>query len=176
MKTVPTRFRHRALWLWLPLIAGALVFGNAAAEDAPGRGPDTAVSNRFSVVTLLEQAVENRDGDVLGKLQDIIVSRKGRVELAVVAVEAGAPPGTVKKVGVPFGDLEVVMKWRYRTVRKKDGTEKRVAWRQQKRIIFEGGRADLLKLPAYEQIDRYPRGSASGWGVYSQPPETATEQ
>lgn len=170
--------RRRHVWISCLLFVALLAPDGVLAQsegDKAVQGPQTTVSNRFSTAALLGQDVENRNGDLLGELSDLIVGRDGRVALAVVAVESDTLPVTVKKVAVPFDKIEVVLKWQYRTVRRQDGTEERIAWRRQNRLVFEGNRRDLLAQPEYAQIDRYPRGSASGWGVYSYPPETARE-
>jgi hypothetical protein len=88
--------------------------------------------------------VENRNGDVLGELSDLIVSRDGKVELAVVAIESDTLPVTVKKFAVPFEKIEVLIEWQYRTVRRQDGTEERIAWRLQNRILYDGNRRAAL--------------------------------
>ena len=59
--------------------------------------------------------------------------------------------------------------WEYRTIRQKDGTEKRVAWRKGEKLLYDGSREELLQLPEYHYNDPYPRGGVSGWGVYSYP-------
>jgi glyceraldehyde 3-phosphate dehydrogenase len=77
--------------------------------------------------------------------------------------------GDFRKVTVAFDQLQIEARWEYRTVRSKEGVEYRVPWRQYPVITFMGNRKDLKEQPAYHYDRRFPRGSASGWGIYSYP-------
>ena len=157
------------LFVLVLVVSGAAAGASAQKASDQDQTGQTTLSERASAGRLLSREIKNSDGEAVGELADLILNFSGRVTLAVIAVESETLPITVKSVAVPFAALEMEPQWEYRTLRRKDGTEKRVAWRKGEKLIYDGSREELLQLPEYHYNDPYPRGGVSGWGVYSYP-------
>jgi len=158
---------RQMLWMTLAVLGTALIgiFPAAAADTPaqPGGATDAAFPHQMRAAVLLDQAVLNPEGDQIGEIADLIVDQSGEVTSVIVAA-AG-----FERIAVPFEQLQFEAQWEYRTVRSREGVEQRVPWRQYPVITFLGNRKALQDLPRYDYDRRFPRGSATGWGIYSYP-------
>jgi sporulation protein YlmC with PRC-barrel domain len=171
MKTYAIRIRNnngmrRVLWMTAALWVGLFGLVAAGAADTPTRESadiEAAFPSQFRADLIIDRAVLDPDGNQIGEIDDLMIDRSGRVTAVIVAVE------DFRKVTVAFDQLQFESRWEYRRVRNKEGVEYRVPWRQYPVITFMGSRKELKDQPAYHYDRRYPRGSASGWGIYSYP-------
>jgi sporulation protein YlmC with PRC-barrel domain len=156
----------RILWMTAALWFGLFGLMAVRAADTPNQASQYAEAgfpNQFRAEMLTEQAVLDPEGNQIGEIDDLMIHQSGKVTGVIVAVE------DFRKVTVAFEQLQFEARWEYRTVRNKEGVEYRVPWRQYPVITFMGNRKELKDQPAYHYDRRYPRGSASGWGIYSYP-------
>lgn len=156
----------RILWMTAALWVGLFGLVSVRAADTPNRASrdiEAAFPNQFRAEMLTEQAVLDPDGNQIGEIDDLMIDQSGRVAAVIVAVE------DFRKVTVAFDQLQFEARWEYRRVRNQEGVEYRVPWRQYPVITFMGSRKELKDQPVYHYDRRFPRGSASGWGIYSYP-------
>lgn len=154
----------RVFWMTAAFLAAIFAIAEVAAETAATKeGPDAAFPNQMRAGLILDQAILDPDGNQIGEIADLIIGQRGRVTDVIVAVEG------FQKVTVPFDELQFEAQWEYRTVRGRDGQEFQVPWRQYPVITFLGDRKELQARPRYQFDRRYPRGSTTGWGIYSYP-------
>ena len=125
---------------------------------------------------LMGLSIQNRQGDEIGAIDDVIIGRDGCIQKVIVSV-AGFFGVADRLVAIGFDDLRFESQWNYRTIRTQDGTEQKAAWEPKEAVVFEGHEKDLLQKPGYTFEESHPRGGPTGWGVYSYPagPKTLKE-
>lgn len=170
MKRSRSPFHHFATgWSFLrsvaTLIAVFCVHAAVAADNPPqsSQGADAAFPNQMRTTMIIDQAILDPDENQIGEIVDLIINQGGSVVDVIVSVEG------FQKVTIPFEQLQFEARWEYRTVRGRDGVEQRVPWRPYPVITFLGSREELQSRPRYQFDRRFPRGSTSGWGIYSYP-------
>ena len=90
----------------------------------------------------------NQKGDPIAAIDDLIIDPRGRIERMLLAV--GGFLGIAEKlVAVDFSELRFETQWSCRTIRTRDGTERKLAWESRPAVIFEGGADQLHRKPAY---------------------------
>ncbi len=142
----------------------------AGSDDTNPQPPDIRAGR------LMGRSIQNRQGDEIAVIDDVILGRNGCIQKIIVSV--GGFFGVADKlVAVGFDELRFESHWNYRTIRTQDGTEQKVAWEPKEVVTFEGDEKDLLQKPGYTYEESHPRGGPTGWGVYSYPagPKTLKE-
>lgn len=170
----------RMLPLLIPLLFSAVVISAAVLAGKGGQsatppqeqsgGPAGAElsSPDIRATELVGRGVQNEKGDPIAEIDDLIIDRQGRIEHIVLSV--GGLLGIADKlVAVDFAEVDIRTRWNYRTIRTQDGTERKIAWERKQVVIFAGGEDQLRQRNPYDYREKYPRGGAGGWGVYSYP-------
>jgi putative membrane protein len=123
----------------------------------------------WTAEALIGRTVENRSGDNLGEINNVIINEKGDVVAVVIGVGGFLGIGE-KNVGVPFEDLDFKM-----AEAVKDRTDKTAKEENQKtdslaarfdtehqdiRIVLNTTKEDLEAAPAFAWLDEQNSGSA----------------
>ena len=158
--------------LLIGLLAGA-VFGAEKQAQSPAQ-QSRVPSLAMRVGELVGRNVENEQGEIIAEIDGLVIDEKGCIRDVVLSIGElfGIPD---KLVAVPFDSLKFREEWKYRIRYKADGTRQRIPWMRQWNVIYAGEVQALQTKPDYHYDYVNPRGSVTGWGIYSYPLEKATE-
>jgi sporulation protein YlmC with PRC-barrel domain len=141
---------------------------NRQQQKSGSLGGEELSSPDIRATELVGRSVQNESGDPIAEVEDLIIDRQGRIQHIILSV--GGLLGIADKlIAVDFDEVNIRTRWNYRTIRTQDGTETKIAWGREQRVIFLGGEDELRRRRSYDYKEKYPRGGPQGWGIYSYP-------
>jgi sporulation protein YlmC with PRC-barrel domain len=120
--------------------------------------------------TILDLSVEDKRGEKIGEIDDVIIDETGHIYRLVVAIEPILGIET-RLVAVLFDEIKIEREWKYRDRITEGGLKERIPWALKWKIVYTGDVKKLEDKEEYHYDYENPRGGTTGWGIYSYPME-----